>query len=474
MAPFLALLSLMPFFLAGDLLLGPLKDPDMSPGTRITFSFLLGTGFVALLNFLLSWAGSRQALVLSKITITFLAVLYLARGTWRARRRGALRLKRPDSGAIWLGLLLLVTLLLVGRTALGSSLGHDGLLFWGLKAKALFTEGYVPPATVQLQRNLIPVDYPWLVPTVEAWIYQFLGRVDEQALTSFFVLCYGLLLITFYAALRERFGRPLSTLYTALLATTPYIASIAALSGYADLPMALFVFATFLNLYRWLDHRDNAALVLAGIFSGLLVWVKRDGLIHFAIIPALLFVITFLEPRRNRLAWSTLARRYALPALLVALPWLLYRALYPLGNTDFLAIDSEQLIGHAGRILLIAYYLLLEWFAKPQYWGFLWIVFWLVSIFRWRRLRYLKSLFTWLVVVVPPSILAFAFIFVAFEPVAGHLNRNLNRQWLHTMAVGWFFIATQMPEFELWLRQRLATRRKNRNRHKMGLESKEL
>lgn len=460
MAILLVLLSLVPILLVGNWLLSLLAGYESSRTWQedVTLSLALGCGFVAYVLFLISQINHHLALN-GTIAITLLLALtrlFQIREGFRLAGRTMVWEKEQ-----WHKLLLAAPLILLSFSVIAvswaSDLGFDGLVTWGFKAKLAFSEGGWPSAYfVDPWRQLSHPDYPLLVPSIEAWIYTFLGRVDEQAIKILFILYYLALLTLFYGLLKRRFTFHLSILYTTLLACTPYLASLAAVSGYVDVPLAFFLLGATAYLYRWLAQRENADLWLAAVMSALAIWVKREAIIYglFNVTAVIVYLLIWQRSKLIRQEILTNLFRFFLPGFILLLPWFIFLAWYQVPNSDFESISVTVAWRNLDRLQII-FGKLIDQYASLGRWGIAWIIWASVSIWRRPFLASPAQLYLWGSAFVPIMGLSALFIFSIFEPFDLHMDLALERLFLHAIPLAWYFVALQTTGLEGWLQQLL-------------------
>jgi hypothetical protein len=292
-------------------------------------------------------------------------------------------------------------------------------------------------------------DYPLLVPTLEAWVYWFLGEVNETAVKIIFVLFYAALVLLFYSAMRQKYGKVLSLVFTTLMALTPQLAAVSALSGYADVPLMLYVWATAVFCQRWLTKGSTPDLLLGGILAALAIWVKREGAVYYAINTGLIVLTAgwFAMRSQNR-KLSTIAL-YLAPGLLIITPWFYYLHWWNIPNSDFAAFAVSNMKLYASRLPVILTMLGRELFFTIERWGLLWWFFLLSLV-----LRGVRQEARWYIAVLtllPVAALNFAFILSSWQPFTTHIAVALERLILHTVPLAWYLIALQSTGLNQWL-----------------------
>ncbi|MBI4675645.1 MAG: hypothetical protein HY741_28710 [Chloroflexi bacterium] len=445
MAVLITFLSLVLIALAGDALPCRFFPRRMYSLTEhAVLGLLLGSGFAAYVLFCSSLVAPRFGMAVTVIAVVAVSAVRVY------QLQAALRSDFKFVGfrrTLWLLLPFGLWLVILAVVAFSTDLGFDGLVTWGLKAKSAFLYGgwdisyFTDPL-----RQVTHQDYPLLVPTLEAWAYTFLARVDEGAVKVIFIAYYAALLAIFYHALRREFSRLLCVIYTLLLALTPYLASMSAISGYADLPLMLFVFSAAVYFRKGLIENSPSTLGLGLILSALGVWVKREGMI-FLVFNLGALAVYLLWMRRKALQTTLI---FAVPVVLVLAPWLGFLAFKQIPNSDFVAPSLQVFWQNIDRLPIIAVSLFGQFIALGQ-WGLLWVLFFAISLARWRNLLAASNLYLWLGIVIPITAFSAAFVFSAWQPFTEHLELSMDRLVLQVTPLVWYFIALQLPELDGWL-----------------------
>ncbi len=451
-------ISLIPIFLVGTAITDLVLRPGEFPGFlgRFVLAFLLGAGFVAYVLFLVSLFFYPIALTVTMIVTFILAagVFYQKRFVFRWVKQG----RFVGVGRSGVNLFLFVSLLLllgfVTAVSLQAGLGADGLIIWAFKAKVAFVQGGWPSAYFSDPIWVAShVNYPPLIPSLEAWVYTVLGRVDEQVIKWLFIFFYYGLTALFYAALRPFLTTPLALAYTILLTSTPYLASIAAVSGYVDVPLSVYLLGATLFLHRWLSQGTSSNLFLAGILTALAVWVKQDATVYW-LFNTIFVLFHLIRPGKTT---TGVTKRQTLvlyfgPSLLLVLPWFMFLAWHQVPNIDFAPLNLATLQANLGRLPVIGGRVFSQ-YLWLSHWGFTWFIWLFVTLWRWQQLRDIATLYLWGSAVAPFLLLTFTFTFSVWEPFTTHMDLSLDRLLLHTLPLVWYFIALQTADFGDWLQK---------------------
>jgi hypothetical protein len=219
---------------------------------------------------------------------------------------------------------------------------YDGWAIWGMKARALATLGSADPAVFAAEAyERLHLEYPLLLPTLQALPLQAAdGFASNTLLLSCLAIGFaGLLAI--WAILREVVQPPLLLAFVAAIACAPAFV-LQLQTGYADVPLAVFVAAGLAAAGRWLVRNEWPWLALATLFFAAAALTKNEGILFAA--SALVPLLVAAHGRR----WVV-----ALSAAIVALayaPWRLYMLVHDLDAPDYDLSSSFDVPFVAGRL----------------------------------------------------------------------------------------------------------------------------
>lgn len=418
---------------------------------RLSLWFLLGSCAVTTLVF---WA----SLVCSTIAIPFavaLAMLALCYSLFRAGRCLAARRARwanvlasqPAGPRSILRLMivsgLLIEIIAIAFATLSTDLGWDGIMNFGIKAKIFFLEGGVPLSYFSdLSRTWTHLNYPLLVPLMEAWVYRFAGQVDERQLMIIFFCFFLSLLGLFYAALRRRHSQLYSLVFAVILCATPFVLRMTA-SGYADLPLATLILAASIYLYSWLQGRRTDDLVLASVLAAQCVWVKREGLVFWLVcLAAVAAWSIFSQPNPLRQKMRVLFT-YLVPVLVLA-PWFGVMAWQQPPDTDFVKLGVGAVLANINRLPVLLGLLLRELSAVER-WGVLWLLFLLVGLASRRRRWAAGDLFLLLGAATYLLVMASSYMLSSWPSYLDHAQASFDRLVFQVMPLALLFVALRWP-----------------------------
>ena len=219
---------------------------------------------------------------------------------------------------------------------------YDGWAMWGMKARALAELGSADPNVFASDAYArLHLEYPLLLPALHAFPVQ---ATDEFTSNTVVLSCLALGaagLLAIWALLHE-LVRPWLLL--------PFVAAIAAMpafafqlgTGYADVPLALFVAAGLTAAARWLVEPKAGWLAAATVFLAAGVLTKDEGLLFAS---AVLIPLAFAATGRRR---AVVAAALVVAALYA--PWRAYVSVNGLEAPHYDLSSSFDLPWIAGRL----------------------------------------------------------------------------------------------------------------------------
>src|SRR5271165_6911766 len=233
----------------------------------------------------------------------------------------------------------------------------DAWVQWATKARVWYELGRIVPfvhADVWLAGSSgayfdASPNYPATVPLLQVWSCIALGRWDDSAMNTPWLLMLLALSLAVYGALRDA-GLPLlgALVGAYLVASLPLLDVHVALAGYADLMMACVYTLAALAFYRWTLDRDRRDAALALLLALACPLIELPGVIWAAtLLPGALIA---LLPRQG-------PRLVALGFGVAALVLLFLAQSSPLILGQRLHVDFEP----PWRSLAEAYFLFANW-----------------------------------------------------------------------------------------------------------------
>jgi hypothetical protein len=455
MARFTVLLSLIPVVIAGDWVYRKLSNrAEHRWLMQLPLNLALGSALVAYTLLLTSLIALPYALRLTLGLVLLLALFHLFRSRLHYLRLKGSHFRWNRENQITLVLAVPFSLVVISTMVVAATTdsGFDGLVTWAFKGKVAFEAGGWPSSYfVEPLHQVTHQEYPLLIPSLQAWAYTFLDRVDERAVKVIFLVFYVGLLAMFYEGIRRYVSTPLRVLYTGLLGAFPYLASLAAVSGYVDIPFMLFLLGATIFMMRWLEAGDQEDLLLSAVLVALIVWIKREGAVYWGFNALVVVVYTLWVHRHswpNDKKWRVLVGFFG-PALIILLPWYAFLAYHHIPNSDFSSVTLATARANVDRLSAITGRLLAQYLSLTR-WGLLWPIFTLVLVWSRLRLRQPPVLYLCLSAIVPVLLLASTFLFSAWEPFTLHLDLSLERLFLHVSPLAWYFVVTQTRDLDTW------------------------
>ncbi len=436
--------------LVGNLALDWMAPGERSGSERMALGFALGCGVVALLLFYLSLVYAPLALGLTILFVLTLVSLAYGKRLF-VKRQLALRCTKFSILATTPIFLLSGLAALV---ALKTDLGFDGWTDWGFKARVVYVEGgWTANYFAFPWPEFIHRDYPLLVASLEAWAFAWLGQADEHAIKIIFPFFYFCLLLLFYSAVRKIGSSRIAMLFSVLLGTVPYLASIAAPSGYADVPLMLYVLGAVVFVRRWFERGNDSDLLIGAMLAALGVWVKREGIVYWGInFVAIAIWLALARSKSARVRVRSLLI-FLLPAVGIIVPWFAFLSTFHIQATDFaLVLDFTRWV----RLPFIAVNTIRQFLAVDM-WGGLWIIFFVLSVARLRSSNFADG-YVWVSAVIPFAVLQLSFLFSIWVPFTHHLELASERLCMHEIAIAWYWIALQSRGLDDWFSELIMRR----------------
>ncbi len=249
-------------------------------------SYALGFGLVGLASVVLMLAGIRIGPWLA-ISLGILGmVLLIACRPRFAPGAPVARLARAGQAFT-----VLVVLGMIFGALHRESIGWDAEIFWSLKGRSIQRYGsFRNPDFLSPEQIHVNIQYPLLVPSIYAWVYDATGSTNGRPIRLTMTLLFVASLAVLGAALRRRLPADLSVWLTALYALTPMFDRVGGgvVGGYADYPLGVFILIAALSALAWLETGDRGAMVLSACAIAYASQIKSEGG-AFTVVCALVF-----------------------------------------------------------------------------------------------------------------------------------------------------------------------------------------
>jgi hypothetical protein len=347
--------------------------------------FAAGAGVVRLFGFRLrSYLGVAYLAGVAAVGVlaTLMLIAGLALSTWEAlllcailaatglvpRRRLETATRKTDRR------LLLATTSLLGLylTALfAESLfrpldSFDGWLKWTMKARALVLLNGLDPAVFanDAYRALV-MDYPMLIPSIEAIDFHLMGGFNMRVIHVQFWLFLVGFLVAVYDLLRDRVQQSLLCPALLLVGAAPALAA-QDLRALADAPLAFFFALAVLSGWRYVAGGGRRWLALAALMAGAALATKPEG----APFVFGLFVLLFVASRLRLLPLLPVAVA-GLASLVAIVPWRIWVAAHSIPSLTPIkhGLEPSYLADHADRVGPTTRSLLSHGFDSHWHWA---------------------------------------------------------------------------------------------------------
>lgn len=405
--------------------------------------WLLGCGVVSLLLWICGAFCSGFVLQ----SIVAIACVALGLLGWRLKRNANANFSfpRPASLADWIlsGIVAIEIAVLV-FVSFKHTLGWDGLLNWEIKARYAFLNGGAIPISYYSSagRAFSHPEYPLGIPFTELWLYLWMGEPNQFWVKIIFPLFYAACapLLAFLVARLS--GKRWAGLLTAAL--LPFVPSISAspggiVVGYVDVPLSAFYLAALGYLLLWLRSDERAFAAVFAACLAFLPWIKSEGIILWAVLAVLGFVLSISKRRVAQFVVSLV------PGFGLILVWRIFLKLvhvWPQG--DFSPLSLKSLWDNAGRFGEIVTTLIAE-LREPSHWSLFWLLA-AVAIVYLLASRKLDRIVVAAAVVVPVVLYSATYLFSTWPSYSAHMTSSMPRLLLHLMPAGWLAIGLALTQ----------------------------
>jgi len=206
----------------------------------------------------------------------------------------------------------------------------DAFINWSVSAKLFFyRKGLVlnPSDEHFFGRGYrVFYGYPLHFPLLEVWVSLWLGRFHEILSKApsffYFIAVLGLL----YGAVKREATTLFALMAVFFMASAPLF-TFHGQDAYSDLPLSYFVLASVVLFWRFMRSGEKMTIILSGVFMGMALFVKTEGLLLlFALFVAL---VAYLIIENKATAVNLL--RFLVPIAILAGPWLVFNLVHHLG-----------------------------------------------------------------------------------------------------------------------------------------------
>ncbi len=431
---------------------------QVSFSERAVLSFGLGSGFIGLEALLLSFSGPIHLLKLLSYQAWAVVMLY---AFFKIKNRHCGNLaglsahnphlnchgRKNSFSFVFLFFFLLCaweTFYIFSEAACLPFLAWDAWGNWGLKAKIIYFEKSFPfKIWTQLpwMRHPDHLEYPLLIPFLEAYLYFFIGKIYEPLAKLFCSFYYVGLIMLFFNQLKRDFSDKFTWAACFCLATVPTIVSVA-YSGYMDVVLTFFMTAGGLYIWRYVREGEDVYLLAGSLFTGLSMWVKNEGLSFWAALFLASIVICFFKGVK-------IDRKKFLPAiffipLVIYLPWVIFK--HRLG-IEIGCLDNS--LGNfapsiAQRLVIMFHAYRASYFNVGQ-WNIFWFVF--VVYLAWFLISPKDKRLFFFVFIIFFQLIFYAIVFIVWpvsnQTIELYIFSAMERLPLHMLPLALFFVCQQ-------------------------------
>jgi uncharacterized membrane protein YidH (DUF202 family) len=371
----------------------------------IPISFGLGLGLLPFMLFYLSFAGiklsnSNFIILLSFFSIisTILMLIRFSQAKKISSPKTKLTIKDLNNPFMFVMVLIIIFAILFSFFySLSKPINtYDALFHWAYKAKILYYERSVnTPSFTEMFDTVVRLnthpDYPLLVSFLEFHICTIIGKYDDRLAKVIFPFFFLLTILFFWQFNRSFYPLEYRILSIVFFVTIPffYIQRITdpfvpgtnniILGGNAELPLIFFYLVQIIHLFKWIKNGGFSNLFIAGLFSAFASFTKNEGTGLLAMSFLALIVIVLLYFKGTRKKRLLCCFSYLLLSLLMLIPWLIHHSYLPhIGENYPQQLKINIFLANLQRLPTIILKIISE-FSKIYLWGFLWILFFLLT-----------------------------------------------------------------------------------------------
>lgn len=418
------------------------RDKESTLLEKVTLGFGLGFGLLSLSTFYMGalhvpfTQGSLIAVQAVYTLPVLLALIFLRRrasrvdilptNNQRAHKERTLLNIVVGIILVWLALKAAFILIEAFNRPL---FADDNWSNWSAGAKFFFYQGGFLLDTANehffAQGYRLYMGHPLLTPLLELWNALNLGHFDEILTKSWSPLYYIASIVLLYCAIKREAGRTPALMSAFMLSSVPLLA-YHALDGYADLPLAFYVLAGSIFLFRYMEENSKSSLLLSGALFAIGAFTKNEGILFlcFAFLALILFMLIEKKCKPKDLL------PYLIGAVLIV-PWIIFKSSYSFGYGH---MDASSGLDWTGTV----HFEIFPLYAKQLFYnanhGLVFAFALVVSVLGYRTI--IKSNIKYLYLIVGLMICSLLFLYATtmdFESVT--LNTASNRNTLTFLPV---------------------------------------
>lgn len=394
---------------------------------KLPYSFGLGAGIIAMQLYIysrlnLSW---NLFLLLIPGIVLIVFLLYYRKSIWIGSLSNKNNLSILDKVIVFFIILLMIFVLM--ESFIRPVTAWDGWASWLLRAKMFFIDGSVN----QNIFSYVPSEYPLLVSLMNAFLYIFLGTVDDRSILLLYPAFYIFLGVIFFFSCRKALGKSKALYFTFLLLSIQNIIRHTGRfeAGQADIILGFYIFTSTVLFFRYMQSKKIGNLVLLQIFLGITALIKNEG-VPFVILSEL-FLTIFLLKRKLYIHFFTF-----LFWIIPFVDWQMFKNTYNLPELP----SYLQFRFHPERISLIIIEFAKE-FINIQNWNLLWPGFIMsFAMFLFFVKKNIHIFILYILIIIQICVYMSVFLFTSADPKL-HIPNVANRVLLHIAPIAMYAIS---------------------------------
>lgn len=302
----------------------------------------------------------------------------------------------------------------------------DGIYAIAVKSKYFYYGGHLEG----LKNFYLTSSYPIQTELDMTWVALVLGRWDDQWVKLIFPVILSAYLLAQYGLMRRITDFYRAFFSCLFVAGSYFLITHGSIEYRAVLFMAYNLLTVFFIYHYFQDRQQPAIMIFSGIWAGLGAFVKLEGLGHIFIFLALIVFLYRKTRVNNRKLMVKTLICFLLPALMIALPFVVIKNVYQLGNFEGRLVPVFH--GWLERLPVILAEIADNLFLSGN-WNILWFILF-VFILTSKRAGFKKievqyfglALFLYFMMYITLGLLT-----STYEPLYGNPLINLSRTILH-------------------------------------------
>ena len=271
----------------------------------------------------------------------------------------------------------------------------DAWMIWSFKSKLLFFDLFNLDLFKNKTYSYAHLDYPLLVPFVQAFIAKTLGFFNPRFTQVFFSLSFISYITILYYFVKRFVEGPLSIFIVMPLICTPVLV-LNFTGAYVDGIVSLYHLLAVSFLFIYLSKPEAEAKYLVPVAVGLsgMLMTKNEGSLYTITLFIIAIATAFIFTNKFKLHLKNLAITFAV-AFMFHLPWVIFTKSMGLKNR-FIPdgpINISYCFDQLQEIPKIIDYLIFSNMLKFEFWGILFYIAIAMLVIGLIRRYYLESFF---------------------------------------------------------------------------------